>query len=248
VTLRAPTAKRQFDAAWLPSPRSLLVALGILVVGIAMYAAARETSLFAIERIEVEGAPPGVAADVRAALAPIAGSSLVAFDERSANRRLAAVAEVAAATYDRDFPSTLRVVVRAERPVALLRRGRESWLVSGSARILRQVVKRPLPQLPRVWLPPNADPLVGATLDGWTAMAVRAVAPIDRAHLPVRVRSVRAEDGELTITLVSGARILLGDTSALPLKLAAAARILPEADGMTYLDVSVPERVVAGAT
>ena len=234
--------------AWLPSLRSLLLALGLLVVGLGMYAAARETSVFAIDGIEVEGASPGVAARVRAALDPITGTSLVTFDERDANRRLAAVAEVATATYDRDFPHTLRMVVRTERPVALLRRGRETWLASGNARVLRQVLTRPFPQLPRVWLAPTADPLVGAVLDGPSAMAVRAIVPIDRARLPVRVRSVRAVDGELTIVLASGTQILVGDTSALRLKLATAARILPEAGGATYLDVSVPERVVAGTT
>ena len=222
------------------------MAAAILAVGVGMYAVARETSVFAIDRIEVAGASPDVADRVRAALDPMKGTSLVVFDAREANRRLAAVADVAAATYDRNFPNTLRVVVRTERSVALLRRGHEAWLASGSARVIRQVVQGPLPLLPRVWLEPTADPLVGAVLDGPAAVAVHVVPAIAKARLPIRVRSVRVVDGEVTVTLVSGMQVLLGDTSGLPLKLAAAARILPDVGDMAYLDVSVPERVVAG--
>ena len=71
---------------------------------------------------------------------------------------------VAAASYDRDFPHTLKVTVVAEVPIALLRRGRDAWVVSDSGRVLRKVTERPLPGLPRIWLPANADPLVGAVI------------------------------------------------------------------------------------
>jgi cell division protein FtsQ len=241
-------APQSTAGVWLPSSRSILVALGLLVAGIGGYFIARETPIFSIQQIEVEGATPEVAARVRTALRPVVGSSLVAFDSREANRRLVGVAEVADATYDRSFPHTLRVVVRTELPVALLRRGHEAWLVSGSARVLRQVVQRPLPDLPRVWLPPSEDPLPGAVLDEPAATAVRALVPLRGAHLRARIRSVRAVDGELTLLLASGIHVLLGDASRLRLKLAAAARILPEVGDATYLDVSVPERAVAGTT
>lgn len=187
-----------------------------------------------------------MAAQVRTALTPFLGSSLVAFDAREANRRIADVAAVAGASYDRAFPNTLRVVVRAERPMAVLRSGRDAWLVSGSARVLGQITLRPLPELPRVWLPPAVDPLAGAVLDGPTAIAVRTVVPLARADLLSKVRSIRAVDGEITLALSSGTQVLLGDTFKLRLKLAAAARILPDLAGAAYLDVSVPERAVAG--
>jgi cell division protein FtsQ len=222
----------------------LLIALGIVALGVAMYAVARETSVFGVRQIEVVGGSPGVAQSVREALAPLQGSSLVTFDAHDANRRLADVAEVASATYNRDFPHTLVVSVRSEHSVALLRRGSEAWLVSDGARVLRQI-QRPFPALPRVWIPPTADPLDGAVLDGDAALAVRAIPPMTHA-LRSRVRSVRAVDGELAIVLESGTEILLGDASRLRLKLAVAAKILPSLTSETYLDVSVPERAVAG--
>jgi cell division protein FtsQ len=210
-----------------------------------LYVGARETSVFAIDRIEVHGVSPGVAARVRAALAPIAGSSLITFDETDGNRRLASVPMVAAASYDRDFPHTLKVTVVAEVPIALLRRGRDAWVVSDSARVLRRVTKRPLPSLPRIWLPPSADPLVGAVLADESAATVRALVAMKDVRLPVPIRSIRLVDREASLTLASGAEVLLGTPSELALKVAVAARILPLAPDARYVDVSVPERAVA---
>jgi cell division protein FtsQ len=244
----APRAARRHieTPAWFPSLKSALAAFAILVAAAGLYAGARETSVFAIDRIEVEGVPPGTAARVRAALAPLAGSSLVAFDRTDGDRRLAAVPIVASANYDRDFPHTLRVHVVQERPIGLLRRGHDAWVVSESARVLRKIDTRPLPGLPRIWLSASTDPLVGAVLADSAVVAVRALAPISRANLPVSVRSIRATDGVLSIVLSSGTQVLLGDASRLRLKLVVVSRTLPLAGDMPYLDVSVPERAVAG--
>ena len=52
----------------LPSGRSLLVGFAIVLGVAGLYALARVTPVFALNRIEVEGAPPAVAARVKAAL------------------------------------------------------------------------------------------------------------------------------------------------------------------------------------
>lgn len=226
----------------------MLAAFAILVAGLGLYVGARETSVFAIDRIEVDGVPPGTAARVRSVLAPLSGTSLVAFDRTDGDRRLAALPLVASATYDREFPHTLRVSVEQERAIGLLRRGHDTWVVSDNARVLRKVRTWPLPRLPRIWLPASADPLVGAVLADPSVAAVRAMVPITSARLPVAVRSVRAVEGEISIVLASGTVVLLGDASRLRLKLAVVSRILPLAGDMPYLDVSVPERAVAGNT
>src|SRR6185295_14931539 len=61
----------------LPSGRSLLVGFAIVLGSVGLYVLARETPMFAVQRIEVVGAPAPVAAHVRAALAPIEGTSLL---------------------------------------------------------------------------------------------------------------------------------------------------------------------------
>lgn len=235
-----------------PSPkavfRPLLVALVALVLvgsGFGAYFGARETGVFSLDRIDVDGAPRATADRIRAALHPYLGESLVRFDQGAAERRLASVPEVAEAHFDRDFPHTLRVRVRLERPVAVLRRGSDAWLVSSSARVLVHL-KRPYPRLPRIWLPASADVSVNATLSGIGAMGVAAVAPLRALHLSAPVRQVVAGEGELTLVLGSGMRLRLGDTGDLRLKLAIARKILPLTHGAAYVDVSVPERPVAG--
>ena len=114
----------------------LVVAVALVLVGsgIGAYFGARETGIFALDRIQITGAPPPTAARIKAVLRSYVGESLVRFDRTDAARRLAAVSEVADARFDRDFPHTLRVRVRLERPVAVLRRGPDAWLVSSSAR------------------------------------------------------------------------------------------------------------------
>jgi cell division protein FtsQ len=222
----------------------VLAALVIVSAAIGTYVAARQTGIFALKRIEVVGAPPAVAAQVRATLRPFLGRSLVRFDSDAATRRLSSVAEVAETRFDRAFPHTLKVRVRAERPVAVLRRGSDAWLVSSTARVLRRL-ERPYPRLPRIWVPQSADIAVNSTLGGLGAQGVAALAPLSPLRVGADVRQVRTGDGELTLLLGSGTEIRLGDSGDLRLKLAIAKQLLPVTTGARYLDISVPERPVA---
>jgi cell division protein FtsQ len=240
---RRPRTRQE---SWLPSVRSLLLGGVILLAAGTAYLAARETSLFAVRSIEVRGAPAELATRVRAALTPLVGSSLVVFDSGAASRRLATLPDVAAASFDRDFPHTLRVFVRAERAVAVARQGSDAWLVSARARVLRQLEAKPYPTLPRLWLPGSTDVAPGQTLAGSPAKAAGALGAAGSLSLPGAVRTVRADDSELTLVLASGLEVRLGDPSHLALKLAIARRIVPRARGACYVDVSVPGRSVAG--
>jgi hypothetical protein len=231
----------------LPSRRSLAVGAALLLAGAAAYVFARESSVFAVQRVRVEGAPPAVAAHVRRALRPLQGGSLVSLDASEVERRLAALPDVVSATADRAFPSTLRVLVRPERPVAVLRQGSHWWLASARARVLHGLAPHARGDLPRVWLPATANVSVGATLpDSDGGLAVRALSPLGRDRFTRRVRFVQASGSDVTFVLRSSIQILLGDPTKLPLKLAIARRILPADDAVRYVDVSVPDRPVAG--
>lgn len=231
---------------YLPSGRSLLIAFAIVVTAVGSYALARETSMFAVREVDVIGAPPGVAAHVRAALKVLDGTSLLALDGSTVEHRLTALPDVASATYDRDFPHTLRVFVQPERPVGVLRRGPDAWLVSARARVIRKLSPHGLPALARVWLPAGTQVEVGQTLVGTpTVRAVEAVATLRAAGSRLTIRNVRSTDRELTLLLGSGLEVRLGNGRALALKLAIARRIAAQLSGSGYLDVSVPERPVA---
>jgi len=129
--------------AWLarvaPTRRSLAVGLGVLVFAVAGYVIARETSMFAIDRIEVRGGSRQVTRQVDAALASLVGRPLVGLDGSAVLEKVDALPTVVSATYDRDFPHTLRIFVVAERPAAVLRRGPHSWLVSTRGRVMERL-------------------------------------------------------------------------------------------------------------
>ncbi|TML94435.1 MAG: FtsQ-type POTRA domain-containing protein, partial [Actinobacteria bacterium] len=146
--------KRGFDVLrFVPSGRSLLVGLAAVSIAVGLYGLARETSLFAVRAIDVEGAQGAVAADVSAALRSYQGRSLVAVNVGAVEQRADAIASVRSAVVDRAFPHTLRIRVVPETPVAVLRRGSESWLVSARGRVIRTIDRGNRPTLPRIWLP-----------------------------------------------------------------------------------------------
>jgi cell division protein FtsQ len=232
-------------APWLPSGRSLAIGFALIAVAAGAYVIARETSIFALRRIDVEGAPPALAARIRSALEPLEGTSLVSFSRSAADRRLAGLPQIARVGYDRDFPHTLKVTVSVEQPVALLRRGTDAWLVSASGRVLAALSAGALPPLPRIWLGADTDVSVGAQMD--LGALLRVASAIRSSHFPGHVLSIRDEGaGQLVLQLESGREVRLGDLSNLAVKLAVAAAILPRSEGALYVDVSVPTRAVAG--
>jgi cell division septal protein FtsQ len=236
----------------LPSGRSLVAGFAIVLGAVGVYVLARQTPMFALNRIEVRGAPAPVAAHVRAALAPLEGTSLLKLDSAEVARLLAGLPDVAAAGYDRDFPHTLRVVVRAEHPVAVARRGPKAWLVAASTRTIAAVPLKTHAALPRIWLAHSGEPQVGASItDRFGLRAVRALVFAREARFGERVRMVRVRERDLTFLLDSGLELRLGNLRAVPLKLAITAKVLPgllARGGYKYLDLSVPERPVAGTT
>jgi cell division protein FtsQ len=237
----------------LPTGRSLAAGFAVLAVGLGGYAAARTTSAFAVTAIEIRGASPALAGQVRAALDPLLGRSLLDVDGGAVEARVEAIPAVAAASSDRAFPHTLVVFVRAEQPIAVLRRGADSWLLSGRARVLRPLLRGSLGRLPRIWVSAATHVAVGEHVaDPLAARALRVLVPLARQRFRARVRTVRV-DGQLTVLLASGLELRLGDETDLALKIAVASRIVPtllqESAGVpTYLDVSVPERPVAPAS
>jgi cell division protein FtsQ len=237
---RAPRASR-----WLPSARSITVGCTLLALAGGAYLVALKTSVFAVQRIQVDGAPPALAAQIATALAPLEGQSLVSFSGSAANRRLAGLPQVASVRYDRSFPHTLRVEVTVEKAVAVLRKASDAWLVSATGRVLEMLKPGSYPPLPRIWLAAETDVAVGATVETGNAVPVAAALPA--AHLPARVLAVRDDGaGQLVLQLVGGREVRLGDLSNLAVKLAVAAAVLPHALDAAYVDVSVPSRPVAG--
>lgn len=224
---------------------AIVIAVPILLTG--AYFAARKSSTFALRTIQVSGGTPALQAKVRAVLAPLAGRSLLALNGGAVERRVDALPAVVSSRYDRAFPHTLRVAIVPEIPVVVLRKGKDSWLVSARGRAIRQVPRSADRALPRIWVPSAVQVSAGGFLapdEGGIAARVLALA----AGFPARFTTASFSHGELTLRLRLGIDLRLGEPVDVRLKLAVARRalrVLPS--GSTYLDVAVPQRPVAGA-
>jgi hypothetical protein len=231
-----------------PSGRSLLIGLAILVAAVGAYFAARDTSLFAVRTIDVRGGTPELRRQVEAALQDEAGHSLLRVDGAALDQRVSALPGVRAFTYDRAFPHTLRVVIRAEHAVLVVRQSNRAYLVAASGRLLRLLPHPRLSNLPRLYVKKDVALSVGGTAPPSVRGAAAALAVIRDAALPTGVRFVESGTSELTLLLGSGFEVRLGDATDLRLKLAIARRILRATGAATtgggYLDVAVPERSV----
>ena len=232
----------------LPSARSLLVGFAILGSVLLALVVARETPLFGVRKIDVTGAPPGVQRQVERTLASRRGDSLVGLDLDAATRDLAALPTVAGVTFDRAYPNTLRVTVAPERAVAVVRQGAAAFVVSERGRVVARVPRSKRPELARIWAAHDVPLEPGAIVDGDLRTAVGAVAPLAGVRFPGRVVSVVTEEDQLTLRLRTGLELRLGEPTHVDLKLAVAGRVLPLLPaGSGYLDLSVPDRPVAGA-
>ena len=230
-----------------PSGRSILVGLALFALAVGGYVGARETSIFAVHTIEISGGDKALQAQVKTALADEVGQSLMKIDGNGLGRRISPLPGVRAFKYDRAFPNTLRVVLRPEQPVLVLRSGADAYLVAATGRVIRTLAHPHLSHLPRLWVTRNVHVRVGDPLPGPMNAAATALAPLQGAPLPGGVRLVRGGK-ELTLVLGGGLEVRLGDHGDLQLKFAIARRILRATAAATtgggYLDVSVPERPV----
>jgi len=244
---RGAAGDRLHLARFVPSGRSLLTAFAVVAGALAVYWGAYASSVFAVDRVEVLGAPPEIALEVEAATKDVVGTSLVAVNADDIEGVLRALPSVAGVSVDRAFPHTLVVKIAPERAVAVARRGHSSWLVTGSGKVIREIEAASEPRYPRLWLTRGVAVRVGGTLPTSYTPATKALAAATEEKLPRRVKAVRAVGNELTLVLRRGPEIRLGEATDLGLKVAVAATVFRlTGSGTTFIDVSVPERPVAG--
>jgi cell division protein FtsQ len=233
----------------LPPPvrRGLAVALAAAtVLALGYFFWFRDSTLVAVEDVEVTGLTTKDARRIRAALTA-AAHDMTTLHVREDRLRLAVSGYpvVASVRATPDFPHGLRIRVIEDRPVAkLVIRGGASLAVSADGTVLRGLrVDRSLPAL-RAGSPPRGERVSEVR----AARAVRAVAAAP-GPLRRRIERLGEERGRgLVAKLRRGPEVVLGGGARLEAKWAAAARVLadPAARGASYVDVRLPGRPVAG--
>jgi cell division septal protein FtsQ len=232
---------------FVPSGRSLLVTFGALIaIGFA-YWVAYATTVFAVDTVEIEGAPPALEHDVTRATRDLVGRSLVSIDAQEVEGALRTLPAVAGVSVDRAFPSTLVIRIAPERPVAVIRRGMSAWLATGAGKVIRDIPVGTERGMPRLWIHRGTTIRVGGLIPAGLVPATRALAEARDAGIANRVKGVRTTGDELTLVLRHGTEIRLGRAADVGMKLVIARRVLGLVDGgAAYIDVSVPQRPVAG--
>jgi cell division protein FtsQ len=245
-----PSLPQVHPRAWLadvaPTRKSLAIGFAALAVALGGYLIARQSPLFAIDRIKVSGGSPQVARQVHSALASLVGRPLVGLDGSAVLEQVDALPTVVSASYDRAFPHTLRITVVPERPAAVLRQGSDSWLVSMRGRVMERLPAMALPRLPRIWISTRTSVRTGAELTA--AGAATAAHAVGLAGtFAARIGSAAYANGALVFHLRSGVEVLLGDGEDIRLKAAVADQVLALLpSGSTFVDVSNPGRPVSG--
>jgi len=123
-------------ARYLPKPRILLAGIGAIALVGGLYAVALETSVFAVRKLEIVGGTAQEQSELRAALAPELGRSLLRIGAGEIDSQVAKLSDLVGVRFDREFPSTLKLRITAERPVkrARIRSLPASPLICGCSR------------------------------------------------------------------------------------------------------------------
>ncbi len=240
-----------FPLIWRRAAFGAFVATALLAL---LYLGARETSIFAVRTIEVTGGSPSVRSAARQAAEDAQGQSLVALDGSALIDELEALPTVRSASYDRAFPSTLRIFVRPEIPLAVLRLGSDRWLVSERGRVIRRYSADGQGGYPLFTLPERPNVVPGSFVTDAAARVVLSALADVPDRFPARIIEVHLENGGLRMELSTPwgePELRLGEHVDMRAKLAAAALVIRSLDAdyrgsVAYVDVSIPERTVVG--
>jgi cell division protein FtsQ len=219
-----------------------------------LYLGARETSVFAVRTIEVAGGSPAVQSSALRAVQDAKGNSLVALDGSALIEDLEALPTVRSASYDRSFPSTLRIFLRPELPLAVVRLGTDRWLLSERGRVIRRYRQDARVDYPLFELPARPNVVPGSFITDAGAGAVLSALVDLPDRFPAKISEVFLQDGRLTMRLHASwgePELRLGENADVRAKLAAAALVIRSLNAdygasVAYVDVSVPERTVVG--
>ena len=201
----------------------------------------RDSTLVAVENVEVTGLTTKDAPRVRAALVSAAHTmTTLHVDQAELERAIGAYPVVRALHVEADFPHRLDIRVIEHRPAAMV----GGLPVAGDGTILRGLPVEG--RLPEIELRGKLD---GDRLSD--PAVLRAARVAGGAPAPLRGRleriDMRAEEG-IVVELRDGPELYFGNATRVRAKWIAAVRILadPEAAGASYIDVRLPGRPAAG--
>ncbi|MDX6652696.1 MAG: cell division protein FtsQ [Solirubrobacterales bacterium] len=203
----------------------------------------RDSSLVAVNRLEITGVSGPDSNRVRGALAQVARNMTTLHVKQgelaAAVRPFPIVKSVSAETH---FPSGLTIRVEQQKPVLVVQSGGALIAAAADGTLLRGVPAQS--GIPRLRLPtaPRGNRLQGGALAQAVVLGA-APAPLRRYAI---ASSIVAET--IQVRLRNGPELRFGDASRAAAKWAAVAKILadPRVGQVAYIDVSAPHRPAVG--
>jgi cell division protein FtsQ len=229
-----------------PGPRTLAAVVAVLVLGVGAYLWFRDSSFVTVKKVTITGVSGPDAGRIRSALES-AARNMTTLDVKMDQLHTAVgpyplVKELRVTT---QFPHGMRIRVIEEIPVAEVALGGRDVAVASDGTLLHDA--GPTPQLPLITLraPPGGTRLTQQ--DGLPLVALLAAAPYALlSH--ISQASSTGEHG-FVAQLRNGPSIYFGDGTRMAAKWTAASEVLASAGsaGAEYIDVTDPDRPVAGA-
>jgi len=219
---------------------ALALLAGLLVGG---WTWLRDSSLVAVREVRISGTASADAGEIRAALRQAAaGMTTLRVREDALRAAVREYPAVAGLHVRARLPHRLDIEIVERTPVAAVEVAGERTPASSGGLLLRGETADRLPAIPL------ASPPAGDRLTDRRTLAALAVAAAAPPRLRARARRLWWGPRGLMLDLDDGPALVFGDRRALRAKWIAAGRVLaePSAQGATYLDLRVPERVAAG--
>lgn len=226
--------------------RRALVLAGVVLAAVAAMVSVLFTPLLDVDHVRVEGAGTLQVTDALQASGVELGARMVEVDLAEVRDALLDVPGVRSATVERQWPSTIRIRLTEEVPLAVVRLGDQQTVVSSIGRVLDDVA-------PDGLVPVEVEQLelVDGEREGErhvpeevlaAAQTVHRLAPAAREQVASAQLSA---EGSLSLVLTDGATIRFGSTEDLPEKLTAAEGVLGQVQPACreVIDVQEPSRV-----
>jgi cell division protein FtsQ len=222
----------------------LALALVVAATGWAAYLQLRDVSILRVRHVEIAGLEKGDAPAIRRALRQT-GSRMTVLHVRQdeLERAVDAFPVVRSVTASVDFPSTLRIEVNRQVPVAVLTTaaGRRAAVAADGTLLPRVDTGR------LATVRARATPAGGA-LEENPARAIVAVLGEAPPELRPLLARAYATDHGIRVAIRQGPVLRFGGPDQAAAKWAAATRVLadPGSKGASFVDLRLPQRPVAG--
>lgn len=224
--------------------RTLYVLAALVLLATLYFAWFRDSSLVEVRDVTVSGITTEDAPRIRARLMAAArAQSTLHVDKEALMRALPVGAAVADLRISTDFPHGMAIEVIQSPAVAVLVAPGKRMPVAADGALLKGVRAGDVPSIHVGALPASGRVGRGRAQE---LVAVASTAP---RPLRKRVARIRKLPGKgLVAYLERGPQVIFGDASSLAAKWAAAAAVLADGGsrGASYVDVTLPDRPVAG--